>query len=491
MANELIQQLRAWNPWWQNGAEGINRYEIPPFKREVYSSVEERFKNGKQIVSIVGMRQIGKSTLIRQIIKDLLQAGTDPKTIFYVSFDDPFLEAEMLFEEEDKLFDHVVRTYTEQILGKNIENIEQPLYFFFDEIHQLPGWDKKLKAFYDRTYPIRYIVSGSSSLRLQKHNRESLLGRITEFTLWPFSFREFLKFKTQDNQRIQKILEAASGLNKQFLQKPNFGSIIKQLSQLFQESNTWEKESIVSYLKAYILVGGFPRAWEVNLDFAARQRVLWEQHIVKVLFEDVAQVANIRKPKELAYLFMQIVHWNGKEFKKSELQDRLGIHWNTFEKYLSYLTETFLIFGVNKTKSKRLEIKRKSGYTKFYVSDIAFRNAFYKYDETIFEDENEMGIIAENLICSLVQRWISLPYKEDLIQFYRDNTGEVDFVVKQPTGAIPVEIKYRRTIKKQRTMEKICKKWELTESLLITKENDMSFQNGQLSIPLWFFLITF
>ncbi|MBI2453125.1 ATP-binding protein [Candidatus Peregrinibacteria bacterium] len=489
MANELIQQLRAWNPWWQNGKEGINRYEIPQFKREVYSSVVDRFKKGKQIVSIVGMRQIGKSTIMRQIIKELLQEEVDPKSIFYVSFDDPFLEAEMLFEKEEKLFDHVIRTYAEHVLGQNIENIQQPLYFFFDEIHQLPGWDKKLKAFYDRAYPVHYMVSGSSSLRLQKHNRESLIGRITEFTLWPFSFREFLKFKTSNNERIQNILESA--IEQQSLQKPSFNSIIGQLNTLYQEANIWEKEVIVGYLKEYILVGGFPRAWEPNLDFSSRQRVLWEQHIVKVLYEDVVQVANIRKPKELAYLFMQIVHWNGKEFQRSELQERLGIHWNTLEKYLNHLNETFLIFRVDKTKSKRLEMKRKSGHTKFYVSDIAFRNAFYKYDETIFEDENEMGIIAENLVCSLVQRWISVPYKEDLIQFYRDNTGEVDFIVKQPTGVMPIEVKYRSTIKKQKTMEKICKKWELQESLLITKENDLSFHNDQLSMPLWFFLIMF
>ncbi|MBI2464433.1 DUF4143 domain-containing protein, partial [Candidatus Peregrinibacteria bacterium] len=171
--------------------------------------------------------------------------------------------------------------------------------------------------------------------------------------------------------------------------------------------------------------------------------------------------------------------------------ERLGIHWNTLEKYLNHLNETFLIFRVDKTKSKRLEMKRKSGHTKFYVSDIAFRNAFYKYDETIFEDENEMGIIAENLVCSLAQRWISVPYKEDSIQFYRDNTGEVDFIVKQPTGVMPIEVKYRSTIKKQKTMEKICKKWDIQESLLITKENDLSFQNSQLSIPLWFFLMMF
>ena len=491
MESELIQQLRAWNPWWENGREGINRYEIPAFKREIYQQVKTQFENGKQIVSIVGMRQIGKSTLMRQLIKDLLDKGTPPQSIFYMSFDDPFLETENHNSTID-LLENVVSTYTKFILNKSLEQIKGPIYFFFDEIHQLPEWDKKLKTFYDRAYPIKYLISGSSSLHLQKHNRESLLGRISEFTLWPFSFREFLQFKTHENERIQRLLETAKESYEKFLGTLDIASNIPVIKEIFQEANVWEKDTIISYLKQYLIVGGFPRAWEENLDFAARQRTIWEQHILKVLFEDLVQVANIRKPKELSLLFMQIVQWNGNEFRLRDLRARLGIHTITLEKYLHYFIKTFLIFRIDKTKSKRLEIKRKAGNVKFYVSDIAFKNALYKRDETIFEDPEAMGTIAENLVCSLIQRWITGPYNEDSIQFYKDNAGEVDFIVKQPQKVIPIEVKWREQIQKPKTLEKIVKKWNLQESILVTKNNELDYNaNGQLSIPLWFFLMTF
>lgn len=491
METELIQQLRAWNPWWEMGIEGIKRYEIPLFKREIYQTVKTQFEEGKQIVSVVGMRQIGKSTLMRQMIQDLLNAGVPSESILYVSFDDPFLET-VTHNSDVDLMEKVVSTYAQFILKKNLEHANTPIYFFLDEIHQLLDWDKKLKSYYDRSYPIKYIISGSSSLRLQKQNRESLLGRISEFILWPFSFREYLEFKSQDNARLQEAIMAAKDVHKKFASAFTIAPIIDSLKAIYLETSLWDKEFIIQCLKQYILVGGFPRAWEGNLDFASRQRVIWEQHIVKVLFEDLVQVANIRKPKELSFLFMQIVQWNGNEFRLRELQERLGIHSHTLDKYLHYLIQTFLIFRVDKTKSKRMEIKRKAGYSKFYMSDVAFKNALYKRDETVYENPEDMGIIAENLVCSLVQRWITGPYKDDTIQFYNDGSGEVDFVVKQPEKTIPIEVKWREQIKKPKTLEKIVKKWGLKESIMVTKNDDVSFsESGQLSIPLWYFLMMF
>jgi hypothetical protein len=386
----------------------------------------------------------------------------------------------------------VVDTYAEYILKKNLEHADTQIYFFLDEIHRLTDWDKKLKAYYDRAYPIKYFISGSSSLRLQKQNRESLLGRISEFILWPFSFREYLGFKSTENSRFQETLVAVKDLHKTFSKNLSISSIIDELQALYLEAKLWDEESIIEYLKQYIVVGGFPRAWEGNLDFAARQRTIWEQHIEKVLFEDLVQVANIRKPKELSFLFMQMVEWNGTEFRLKELQERLGIHSHTLDKYLHYLIRTFLVFRINKTKSKRIEVKRKAGNAKFYMSDIAFKNALYKRDETIYESPEDMGIIAENLVCSLVERWISGPYNDDSIQFYKDNSGEVDFLVKQPEKTIPIEVKWREQIKKPKTLEKLTRKWSLKESILVTKNDDLSFsKNGQLSIPLWYFLMAF
>src|SRR3989344_1172567 len=203
---QLLAQLRTWNPWWQQGKEGIDRYKDPFYKRELYINVCDQYKEGNQIVSIVGMRQVGKSTLMRQVIKELLDGGVDPKTILYISFDDPFVRIKY---DKKRIFDIVVQTFIGGLLGSNLDQYQGKLYFFLDEIHQLPDWEKTLKTYYDRSFPISYLVSGSSSLRLQSKNKESLLGRVSEHILWPFSFREYFEYHSGKDKQVSEIIEEA------------------------------------------------------------------------------------------------------------------------------------------------------------------------------------------------------------------------------------------------------------------------------------------
>ena len=148
----------------------------PRYERELFPYVFRQMTTGDQIVSIVGMRQVGKSTIMRQVIRRLLAEKVDPRHIFYVSFDDPFLRANF---DPKELFEQVITEYAEGVLQKNLRDVDVKLYFFFDEVHQLAYWERALKTYYDRRYQIQYMVSGSSSLHIQKKNRESLLGRIS------------------------------------------------------------------------------------------------------------------------------------------------------------------------------------------------------------------------------------------------------------------------------------------------------------------------
>jgi len=91
---QLLTQLKSWNPWWDRGKVGMETYHDPRYRRELFDEVLNQFLNGEQIVSVVGMRQVGKSTMMRQIIQHLLDDGVDAKNILYISFDDPFLRAQ-------------------------------------------------------------------------------------------------------------------------------------------------------------------------------------------------------------------------------------------------------------------------------------------------------------------------------------------------------------------------------------------------------------
>lgn len=485
MEQQLFLQLLSWNPWWQKGLEGIKRYNIPDYKRELYQEVYKQIDRVDQIISIVGMRQIGKSTMLRQMIKDLLTEGVSPKNILYVSFDDPYLKSNF---NQTELFEKIIKTFSEAAINETLDNYKGKIYFFLDEIHQLSNWETILKSYYDRSFPIKFIVSGSSSIQLQKKNRESLLGRISENILWPFSFREYVEYKSKDEELTKLILNLKKFYDK-FIYKLDYEQHYNLLNSNFNKIVLY-KDKINKFLKSYIICGGFPRAWE-EPDFISRQRFLWEGQVGKILFEDLVQTTNIRKPKELEFLLSYLIDYNGQEVNFTQLAGRLNLHPMTLDKYLAYLKKTFLVFQIDSTKSKRLAIKRKTGKLKFYLSDIAIRNAFYKKDESIFLDNEEMGLVAENLVCTLLRRWLYGAHKEEQISYYRKRNEEIDFIIKTPTKVIPIEVKWRNDIISLDTLDKITKEWKLTNDIVVTKDFQLTYKNGRLSIPLWFFLLSF
>jgi len=489
MNDQLLAQLESWNPWWQDGVQGIERYKDPLYKREVYDEIWMRVSKGEFIVSIVGMRQVGKSTIMRQMIRGLLDKGTEPKHIFYVSFDDPYLR---VLHDQKYIFEQVVRVYTENILKENLAATRHELYFFFDEIHQLPSWEKTLKSYFDRRFLVHYVVSGSSSLQLQNKNRESLLGRISEHTIWPFSFREYVEYhagKINDDKLLSSVKQLREPRN-EFLSKREISPIFPALENIFTRCNAECKEKVVKYLKEFILEGGFPRVWQ-QPDLASKQRTLWEHHVAKVLFEDLPQVAKIRKVKDLEFLYVRITDFNAREAVLSELQNDLKVHWETLDRYLMYLLRTFLVFRVDRTKSKRFERKRRSGRVKFYVTDVALRNALRRRTEEVYDNPDEMSYIAENLVCTAIKRWVTGPQKDEQVVFFKDASGEVDFIVKDVGKVLPIEVKWRNDVPALKTLDRLCQKWDLRESILITKNFDLTYRNGRLSVPLWFFLLAF
>ncbi len=488
MEQQLLLQLTSWNPWWQNGVEGIKRYDIPNYKRELYQEIYRQFQKSDQMVSIVGMRQIGKSTIMRQMIRDLLNSGVNPKNILYVSFDDPYLKTSF---DKDEIFEKIIDIYSEAILNENLADYKDKVYLFLDEIHQLVAWEKILKSYFDRSFPIKFTVSGSSSIQIQKKNRESLLGRITEYTLWPFSFREFTELKASQDKdaKLIEIIEYSRRFYETFIYKLEIEKNYKNLRPIFNKA-LLQKTKIEKLLKEYIISGGFPRAWN-EADFISRQRFLWEGQVGKILFEDLAQTTNIRKPKDLELLFAYLVDFNGKEAVLSDLARNLNLHAVTLDKYLSYLKKTFLVFQVDSTKSKRMAIKRKSGNLKFYMTDIAIRNAFYKKDDSVYYDNEEMGLIAENMVCTVLRRWLYGPHKDEQISYFRNRNEEVDFVVKTPTTVLPIEVKWRNNVPTLKVLDKLTEEWKLKNSIIVTKDFSLTFENGRLSIPLWFFLLNF
>ncbi len=164
-----------------------------PKKRELFSKLAEELKT-RQIISVTGLRRTGKSTLLKQLVDNLIGSEhVARENILFYSFD----------EEQPKL-EEIIKDY-EARTGKGILKEKNMVYIFLDEIQKLENWQNQVKYYYDNYSNIKFFISGSASLFIKKHVQESLAGRIYEFVLSPLSFREFLVFRGKE-----ELIEKAS-----------------------------------------------------------------------------------------------------------------------------------------------------------------------------------------------------------------------------------------------------------------------------------------
>ena len=145
----------------------------------------------RQIVAVVGMRRTGKTTLMFQVIDDLIKGGVDPKNILYFSFDESVDDIRSL-----------VTLYSEKILKKDIRS--EKIFMFLDEIQKLDDWQNNIKIYYDMYPNIKLFVTGSASVNILLDAKETITGRIFYFELDVLSFEEFLRLKGKDVALFKK-----------------------------------------------------------------------------------------------------------------------------------------------------------------------------------------------------------------------------------------------------------------------------------------------
>ncbi|HLI45782.1 MAG TPA: ATP-binding protein [Geobacterales bacterium] len=175
-------ELQELNHWWIEGS--VKESLVPEFKRDLFNIILQDIAR-RQICIITGLRRTGKSTLMFQLIDQLIRRGINPRKILYISFDEPNFQ--------QKRIEEILREYS-KITRMDYKSDE--IYLFFDEIQKAKEWTSSVKLIYDNLKNVRKIViSGSASLNLIAEAKKDLAGRALYYELKPMSFAEFLRFK--------------------------------------------------------------------------------------------------------------------------------------------------------------------------------------------------------------------------------------------------------------------------------------------------------
>lgn len=407
-------------------------------KRKLYNLLKEHL-NKKEISLIIGPRQAGKTTLMRQLKDDLDKNGK--KTLF--------LNMDV---SEDRVFFATQKTLVDKIIlsiGKGEG------YVFLDEIQRKEDAGIFLKGIYDMELPYKFIISGSGSVELKEKIHESLAGRKRVFELFTVSFEEFINFKTEyryedklgDFFRVEKIL--AESLLQEYLNFGGYPQVV--LEDLLEEKVARIKEILDSYLE-----------------------------------KDINSLLHIEKLETFASLIKILSSQTGKLVNYSELAGSLNIQIPTLKKYIWYMEKTFVVNRVSPFfRNTRKEIKKSPI---IYFNDLGLNNYALNTFGNLKRPE-DIGFVFQNFIFLLLREKMML--KSAGLNFWRtkDKNG-VDFVIDFTLDTIPIEVKFSELKDKiaPRPLRSFIEKYHPSKALIINKSLDekIKFLDTEIFIiPYW------
>ncbi|AGJ61965.1 ATP-binding protein [Saccharolobus islandicus] len=426
MNRELIlKALIDWNFWYKTQFTGYPRDD---YVKKVLSVI-----NSWYVASILGVKRAGKSTILNQVAKKLIQSGIDPFDIFIINFEDGRLTSVQNVEDLFKLYE----IYLEIRRRKDTKP-----YVFLDEIQRVNGWEGFVRSLIDRKEAF-IIVSGSTSDLINENVRKKLAGRHVIINVYPLSFKEFLDFK---------------GLS------------------LRNETDLIAKEpEIKAYFNEYLSYGGFPGIVNSNV----KEQLLLSLY-EDILTKDVIASCKIKEVDKLRILSLYYISNTGNRIKLRNISRQLQIPLRTVQRFTQCLIRAKLLYFVNPL-SPNLSVMSRAE-RKVYVVDQGLANVIgYRLN-------SNLGSLLENLVfIELVRR-----YGEDNIFYYRGKKGEVDFVIKERNSVREAyQVTYYLNEREYKGAKELLK-WDIpTIFLTFDEEGEVKINGKSLKVlKVWKWLLS-
>ncbi len=469
--------IEFYNPWWKQNNSLLG---IPVYRRSSYDDIFNSVLSIDQIISVTGPRRVGKTTILKQVVSDLVTIeNINPFDIMYISMDDPFIYS---IRHSPGIFDDIISNFIDYTKDFGSEGKK---YIFIDEIQRFDGWELFLKKYYDSKMNFKFIISGSYSSFINIKSKESLAGRIKNFKLFPFSFEEYLTFTLlsddlADIRMKESILKSISDLHT--IIAPSIFGDFKFEASLTDILSTVNKlamfeDELFKYFNKYLLYGGFIEGWMMPNE-KLQYEYLYQTQIEKILLEDIYLIEDIKNTDVLSSLFFYLAINFTDEFSILSLAEKLKVHRETIEKYLKILEESNLILRLEKYQSNI----NKASNVKIFLIDHGVRNSILKVrEEDILSSPELFNKYIMNLLYVFIQQ------KGNIVdcKYYRNRDKEMDFIFRSSSGvSVCIDIKGRKFF------QDLSGKLKIENKILITRDFNISYDNGLLKIPYIIFLLS-
>lgn len=508
--DQLIKVLSQFNPWWRGEViPDLATWQRAAF-RELYTWVYN--PPAPRAVLLSGARQVGKTTLLLQLVDKLLKNGTPPANILYATFDHPIIKLAGI--------DDTLKAWREREPKAPGQE-----YLLLDEaqsIRDLGTWIKH-KVDFDKN---RRIIFTGSAMPLIHSEQESGVGRWHTIRLTTLSFYEYLQLKLHmpheksiylktffdqiknlnlpeslnfdlskyedafTNKKIHLPLyplnfsENKNLLNSEILNFyiSKYSSPLPKLPALksLRELFDWPQQEFsrvaelatlyVGHFHEYLVRGGFPQTAQVE-SITQAQRLLREDIIDKVLKRDMTALFGVRRVLDLEQTFLYLCMHDGGLLDIPELCENLEVKRPTAQHFIELLEASHLIYRLQPFGYGK-DILR--GKYKIYLADAAISPAVLLKGKSILDNTAALGVATETAVFKhLFARY----YPQDVrFSYWRgEKNREVDLVAEIGDRVIPFEVKYRAQHTGARELKgllELCQKKSVAHAYVITKSLD-------------------
>jgi len=431
---ELFEILSDWNFWAKEMDTGI--------KREYYlKELLKTLTKTDQIICISGVRRSGKSTIMRQIAKELIKEKGEKNTLIINFEDERFSE---------RTLNTLIDTYNCYL--EKVKPTGKKPFVFLDEIQNIKDWERFIRGMHERK-EAKIVVSGSSSKLLSAELATLLTGRHILYTLYPLSFKELLFF---NNILINSEIDIVS-----------------------------KRTEIKKMMSEYLEFGGFP---EIVLSSEKKRIIL--SYFETIISKDIIERFRIREREKIRTLAKFYLTNIASPITFNKVSRFLKLPLTTVERFSDYLETAHLIFFV-KRFSYSIKEQEKS-QRKVYAIDCGLSNTIG------FRFAENFGKIMENVVATELKRKQTMNPQLEIYYWKDYQQREVDFVLKertQVTQIIQVCFNIEDINTKERELKSLSKavdELRLKEGLVITDdfEGEEEISGNKIVYkPLWKWLL--
>lgn len=397
--------------------------------------------DSKKIITTVGVRRCGKSTLMELCIDRLLKAGVSPRQIVWIGFDD-----ERFDQMQTSDVNSILEAYMEMFPDIPIKDV----YFFFDEIQRIGGWELFVMRLF-KHYSKHIFISGSNADMLSEELNTALRGWPLEYKEYPLSFKEYCQFKDiPTDSYLEKDLALLRSSFDAFVHEGGYPEVVLEPSYMMKE----------------ILLQGYFNAM-VFRDLMDRYKLNNPERVKYVIKR---LMAGMTKPASINAIYNDM-RSQGRKVSKDDLYD--------------IADKTCSIFLFYKVTKFDLSFKKEtSALSKYYCVDNGLRQSI------LLPGKDDEGILFENAV--FLQLLRNLPEGHKICYYLGGK--ECDFVIQSET-AVKQLIQVCWDIKDKDTRERelggICEAADLTgckDLIIVTRDSEEEVQDARGIIhivPAW------